>query len=267
MDLAHTLVYKGMPCYINGNPATWYWILARIIESTGLVFIFAKGDRFLKAKRRWAYTTAFLCSILLISLVYRYVGGLPQLVIDDIKYPSSLKNAMEYMVSGFHFIMILIILFMYRRSKKLGMLWLLIAYCFLLLGELIFTSYKSIYGFNNALGHVYKALGYYFLLQGIFFTTIKDHFIRMKKAESAIREAEEKYRILVEESLTGVFIAEEGRLVYCNRRFASIFGYTQEEIAGEAVARLLQVQTGEARGKRKDNVSQPENSVMKQLCN
>jgi diguanylate cyclase (GGDEF)-like protein/PAS domain S-box-containing protein len=40
----------------------------------------------------------------------------------------------------------------------------------------------------------------------------------------------ESFRILVEESLTGVYLIQGNRLIYVNRRLAEIFGYTREEM-------------------------------------
>jgi PAS domain S-box-containing protein len=44
------------------------------------------------------------------------------------------------------------------------------------------------------------------------------------------READEKFRILVEESLVGVYILQKDRFLYVNPRFAEMFGYSQPEI-------------------------------------
>lgn len=44
------------------------------------------------------------------------------------------------------------------------------------------------------------------------------------------RESEEKFRILVEKSLVGVYIIQDDRFIHVNPRFADIFGYTQDEI-------------------------------------
>ena len=41
----------------------------------------------------------------------------------------------------------------------------------------------------------------------------------------------EVYRSLVEESLTGVYLIQGERLVYCNPRLTEIFGYTREEMS------------------------------------
>jgi diguanylate cyclase (GGDEF)-like protein/PAS domain S-box-containing protein len=42
--------------------------------------------------------------------------------------------------------------------------------------------------------------------------------------------APETYRLLVEESLLGVYLVQDERLVYANRKLAELFGYTREEI-------------------------------------
>lgn len=53
-----------------------------------------------------------------------------------------------------------------------------------------------------------------------------------KQAEIALREAEEKYRCLVEQSIAGIYIVQEGRFTYANPKLAEIFGYTREELVG-----------------------------------
>ena len=50
-----------------------------------------------------------------------------------------------------------------------------------------------------------------------------------KHAELGLRAAEEQFRGLVEQALTGIYIIQEGRFAYVNQRFAEIFGYTSDE--------------------------------------
>lgn len=57
-----------------------------------------------------------------------------------------------------------------------------------------------------------------------------------KKAEKELCEAEKKFRDLVEKSLVGVYIVQEGKFVYVNPKAAEIYGYTQEELIGKHVA-------------------------------
>lgn len=54
-----------------------------------------------------------------------------------------------------------------------------------------------------------------------------------KEIENALMESEAKFRGLVERSLVGVYIIQDGFFPYVNPRLAEIFGYTQDEIIGK----------------------------------
>lgn len=59
-----------------------------------------------------------------------------------------------------------------------------------------------------------------------------------RQGEAALRESEEKYRLLFERNLAGVFRSTlEGRIVECNEAFARIFGYASRDeiLSGSAV--------------------------------
>ena len=60
-----------------------------------------------------------------------------------------------------------------------------------------------------------------------------------RRIEKALRESEEKYKTLVESSLTGVFIHQDGKYVFVNDRFAQIHGYRPEELLGKAYLTLI----------------------------
>ena len=53
-----------------------------------------------------------------------------------------------------------------------------------------------------------------------------------KRAEEALRESEEKYRSVVESSLVGFYVVQDGVFRFVNRGFCEIFGYEREEIVG-----------------------------------
>jgi PAS domain S-box-containing protein len=53
-----------------------------------------------------------------------------------------------------------------------------------------------------------------------------------KRAEEARRQSEKKYSTLVENSLTGIYIDQDEKIVFANNRFAEIYGYPIEELIG-----------------------------------
>ena len=56
-------------------------------------------------------------------------------------------------------------------------------------------------------------------------------FVR-ERTEEALRDSERKYSQVVESSLTGIYIDQDTTIVFCNQRFADIFGYSREEMIG-----------------------------------
>ena len=53
-----------------------------------------------------------------------------------------------------------------------------------------------------------------------------------RRAEEARREAEETLHAVVEQSIVGIYILEDGKFRYANRRMCEIFGYADGELAG-----------------------------------
>lgn len=51
-----------------------------------------------------------------------------------------------------------------------------------------------------------------------------------KISEDLLRSSESKYRAIVEQSLTGIYIFSEDKFLYVNKRFTEIFGYSENEI-------------------------------------
>lgn len=69
------------------------------------------------------------------------------------------------------------------------------------------------------------------LEDGEFMCTFVDITERIK-IEEALKESEEKFKNLVERSIAGVYILQDGVFKYVNRKFADIHGYKIEEIVG-----------------------------------
>ena len=59
-----------------------------------------------------------------------------------------------------------------------------------------------------------------------------------RQAAQALRASEDKFRGLVEQSLVGCYIVQDGRFAYANPKLAEIFGYARTELAGRRVEEL-----------------------------
>jgi len=60
-----------------------------------------------------------------------------------------------------------------------------------------------------------------------------------KQAEEVLQESEKEYKTLIENSLTGIFIHQDGKYVFVNDRFAEIHGYKPEELLGKEYLTLI----------------------------
>ncbi len=61
-------------------------------------------------------------------------------------------------------------------------------------------------------------------------TGLVSYVTEQRRMEEALRESEEKYRNLVEQSLQGTFVIQDMRIVFSNQAFADMGGYTIEEL-------------------------------------
>ncbi len=80
---------------------------------------------------------------------------------------------------------------------------------------------------------------------GLYALAVRRHYDTI-----ALQESEERYRLLVESSLTGVFIHQDGRYVFVNKRFARMHGYEPEELIGRDFLELIHPEDREAARQR-----------------
>lgn len=173
LDLLHTLSFKSMPFFITESSiakATWFWISARFLQALLIFSILLIPDRRLTRDYRVsAIVLGFIIAGSIGFSVINYEHSLPLLVVEG-KGTTFLKNGLEYVVSIIQFGSLLITLIQYHVEKSEEKLALALAFVFLLLTELIFTIYQSVFDLDNFSGHIFKALGFYFILKSFYFS-------------------------------------------------------------------------------------------------
>lgn len=60
-----------------------------------------------------------------------------------------------------------------------------------------------------------------------------------RRAEKALRQSERKCSAIIESSMTGIYIDQNGKIVFANNRFAEIYKYPREELVGIQAWRLV----------------------------
>ena len=71
------------------------------------------------------------------------------------------------------------------------------------------------------------------------FVAVFDNITARKRTEQALREGEERFRGMLEQNVSAMFVVEEGRLAYVNGRTAEILGYSAQELYGRAMLDLV----------------------------
>jgi PAS domain S-box-containing protein len=66
----------------------------------------------------------------------------------------------------------------------------------------------------------------------IYAKQLNEQITGRKRTEEALRESKTKYTTLVENSLTGIYIDQDEKIVFANHRFAEIYRYPREKLVG-----------------------------------
>jgi|GEM_PF-757068 len=171
IDLIHTLAYKGMGVF-PGSTAdlpTQLWIAARYFQSvTFFIAALFIGKSITKDRK---YDTAIIfaacaaaCAFLLASIFVWQ--NFPHCYIEGSGL-TPFKIASEYVISLIFIATIIVIWIKRRHFDREVWQFLVAAQFFLIVGELAFTSYVSVYGFMNMIGHLAKLVSFYFFYRAI----------------------------------------------------------------------------------------------------
>jgi signal transduction histidine kinase len=165
MDLIHTLAYSGMHIIRTdgSNEATQLWIAARYLQAGSfLAAPFLLNRRLNAYLLFWGYAalTAALFTMIFEWRVFPvcFVEG------DGL---TRFKIVSEYVISGMFGVSAA--LFVHRREtlNRTVLLFLVGSILATIVSELAFTSYISVFGFANVVGHILKVAAFFLLYKAI----------------------------------------------------------------------------------------------------
>jgi PAS domain S-box-containing protein len=196
-DLVHALAYKGMGVFAGASSdlPTQLWIAARYFQSVTFLIATLFIGKSITKNRRYdtgiiVITFTLACSILYASIFVWQ--NFPHCFIDGSGL-TPFKIISEYIISA---ILVASIIAIYVKRKVFDYeVWqlLLAALVFLILGELAFTSYISVYGFMNMLGHLFRLISVYLFYRAFVVVSLTRPynllFRELKENEKALREA------------------------------------------------------------------------------
>jgi diguanylate cyclase (GGDEF)-like protein len=175
LDLFHTLSYEGMPELItpaSNHKATLFWLFARFWSAYALLVAFfckkclSEEDVCYTAPN--SLVVNIVISLLLCTVATVYPGVVPPLLEKGVGL-TSLKILLECLL----IVLYITALTKVWRLRKNGISENVIEnlgyfIIFSIFSEFTFTSYSAVYDATNFIGHLYKAIAYYFLFRAVY---------------------------------------------------------------------------------------------------
>ncbi|MDD4353397.1 MAG: MASE3 domain-containing protein, partial [Candidatus Nanoarchaeia archaeon] len=150
------------------------------------------------------------------------------------------KIISEYIICG---IIIVATYLLYTKRKEFDpkVFKLLLAFNILLItSELSFTQYISVYGFMNALGHIFKFFSVIILARALINSTLKNPFNTLfKKLNETLQESELKSEIIDTAKDKILTTDTKGNIEYANKSILIKIGYSFDEIIKHNILEII----------------------------
>lgn len=226
LDLMHTLTFKGMPFFdfaVTGERATYFWVIARSTAAIGLLMILMKR---IPAKSA-SVLFASLYLLIIIILVLYWGSVLPPLLNANDSV-TKLKVIIEYAICMLHIAAILILLNKHLKNKDNISLNLLAGIFFILISELDFTLYTNVYDIDNLLGHIYKFVGYAYILKSVLKQNVEEPYLQVQLSEKRFNKVFQSAPVLL-----SIIRKSDHRYVEVNEFFLSNLRLSRDDVLGK----------------------------------
>ncbi|MDD2397424.1 MAG: MASE3 domain-containing protein, partial [Tissierellia bacterium] len=203
IDTFHTLSFKGMADFfvanLTANRATTFWILSRLIGSTGFLISALIPEYKTTNLNKWVFIIPISILVICLLIIVTYAAEFfPVMYIENYGLTNT-KIVLEYIVVIIMIITFLIVEREYRRTNKRLNYLIMIALILSIFSEFAFISYGSVYDAYNYLGHIYKAIAYFFLFKAIYAESVSIPYRELKKARNELKDYADNLNLLVKE--------------------------------------------------------------------
>lgn len=220
LDLMHTFVYKGMDLFVegNGNLSVQFWIATRFFEA---ILLFVAPFVIARTVKGYVVFTIFGVAAVGVSVLI-LTGNFPLGFVEGMGL-TPFKIYSEYFID-FILAGALYTLFRYGRDISQNERVLIAAsIIFTMAAELAFTFYVSVFGISNLVGHIFKLFSFWFLLQAIVVSNLREPFQELSRLKDYNRR-------LFDVSPIGLALCRmDGSLVDVNFKFADIIGHNVQD--------------------------------------
>ncbi len=167
IDLVHALAYKGMNVFpwATTNLPTQLWIASRSLQAPCLLLAPLLLNRKLNVSA--AVLAMAAADALLLTWIFHPWPWLPQFPVCHDGELTSFKIISEYVISGVMLAAAVFLWFRRDRLDKTVFRCMAGAFLFTTAAELAFTSYVSVYGPANMIGHLLKLAGVFLIYKAL----------------------------------------------------------------------------------------------------
>ncbi|MFC0561715.1 MASE3 domain-containing protein [Halalkalibacter alkalisediminis] len=233
-DVIHTFTYMGMSFFleVNHQVTTWLWLMARVTEALAFVlglYILNHPKKIKHKIEKYVWLVGFSLFPLITSyFIMSYDEFLPQLITAS--GTTILKKSVEYVIAIVHLGAIAYLWRKYKRKRSIFLLNLMRACFFLILCGVTVTLYQTGQDLTIVLGHVFKVVGYFFILKAFYNANIQAPFEDKKMTEEKLSNIESELELLFKNTDDAIFIynLKDKKLMRRNPAFTKMFGYDED---------------------------------------
>jgi len=180
LDTLHTQTYLGMSLYNIDHPntSTTFWVFSRLLEASILLLA-----PFMRRREFKIYLITFIFAIIT-SIIIVIAMFFPLNLIVTGEGLTTLKINLEFLIIA----ILLVALYINKKyinefthTIKKAITWSIL---FTILAEISFTLYNDVYGVMNVIGHSFKFVSFWILLQAIIKTSLEEPFRVMQQGST-----------------------------------------------------------------------------------
>jgi PAS domain S-box-containing protein len=230
-DAFHTFYHLKLNVTTEGyfDLSTRYWILGRMCEAIVLyISIRAAKPRL----NKWVNLIITLAGTFGLSyFIINYHSYLPILLNEQGVTP--IKVFLEYLIIFIYFLSLWNLRGKINDKGIITYKYIFISLLMSASSEFCFTLYGSVNQISWTVGHVLKIISYFFLLRGIFISTVTYPFERLEIEHKRANALSETLNDILDTLPMAVFEYDlDAKIKYVNKKFEELSGCRREEIVG-----------------------------------
>jgi PAS domain S-box-containing protein len=244
IDFVHTLAYKGMGVFegFGANLATQLWIAGRYLEALSLLLATIFLHR--KLFPRLTFVAYGLSTGLILASIF-YWKVFPVCFNEGVGL-TPFKIYSEYLIC---LILLAAIGFLIKNSKDFHrkvLILLVAAIATTIAQELAFTTYLSVYGPSNMIGHLLKIVSFYLVYKAIVEISLVSPWNLLFRD---LKQSEARYRSLFDNMTEGFALHKiltdvqgrpvDYRFLEVNPAFEQLTGLKRTDLLGRCISEVL----------------------------